>query len=333
MESARRPYGTFENTRSKSGLSGCTAKLPNAWELWSRRDVRFRFREVLDVVSRQWRSEVTFAVAGAVLALLVIIYMGFAINFKVVTVRVAVPVGNATTMTTVQFLQYQGSSSSALLEVLLSTAGVMGSVLTVAFGISQFFIGSIADKYSPRMLVFFRANLKYRAAYALVFVSTVIFVAMLLISPSMNAALSFLVGVAMVVLFVASLIAFLFYYAYIYEVLNPLTFCATVEKMVLRSITVPHDVENGVAAIADSAVKSIVRRGEEENVKAFIDSLANIAEEASRASANGAPAFTRVMDQIERINETAQRERDFEITRHLFLKIRRIGIKVIGSSS
>lgn len=218
------------------------------------------------------------------------------------------------------------------LEIVQAIAAVMAAVFAIAFGLSQFIVPSIADKYSPRMLVLFKREPRYVLAHLLVFFSMFLSVASLLFIESLEGLLRFWMVVALMILFLSGLVAFSFYYSYIYQVADPSRFCSTMKDQVLSSLHDAEFVRNGSAALADSAIKALNRGGENENAKAFLDSLAIIAQELTKKSRENGDdqsiweSINSVLQDIRRINDAAQAKKETSITNELFFKMREIGV-------
>jgi hypothetical protein len=84
-------------------------------------------------------------------------------------------------------------------------------------------------------------------------------------------------------------------------------------------------------ALGDSALKAIIRGGEDENVEKCIDSLKEIANALIKAGQQRTDSFDRVLDQLRRIHDTAQKRGDTSITRYLYLALREIGVELFGT--
>src|SRR5208337_973254 len=151
---------------------------------------------------------------------------------------------------------------SLLSNVLLATSAILGSVFAVAFGFSQFVISRIAREYSPRMLKSFKKSNRYRVAYLLVFFSTIGSVSLLLFSDMLGQTALYLVAAAITVVFAGSLLAFLSYYNYIYQVVDPVSFSQSVEKQIRSSLRDSSYAHDATVALADSAIKATIRGGE-----------------------------------------------------------------------
>jgi hypothetical protein len=223
----------------------------------------------------------------------------------------------------------QSDPKGLLSNVLVSAAAVLGSVFAIVFAFSQFFISNIADKYSPRMLGFFRRNPRYVIPYLLVFFSTITSVVLLLLLDILSQGYLYLTAGTITVTFAVSLLAFLIYHDYIYQVVDPLNFSRIVEKQIRSSLNNSTYAETGATALADSAIKATNRGGEEENVIAFINSLANVAcdsirSRASRETEN--PLFSQVMESLLRIHNAALAKKESNVALHISFKVREINV-------
>jgi hypothetical protein len=244
---------------------------------------------------------------------------------------------------TVNFIGLEKPNSFAIprTDILLGVGTILSAVFAIAFGLSQFVISNIAEKYSPRMLIYFQGNLRYRVAYVLVFSSVLLSVTSLLFIGSWDETFASWMVILEVGLLTISLVAFTFYYSYIYEVVNPIAFSRSVGRSVGRRIpSSPKDVDrlkNGSTALADSAVKAVYR-GEEENVKAVLDALEVLAKSAMAAPSVPPTAprdqtpFEYVLNDISRIHGVASRKHEANITAYIFLKMREMGVSLFDSS-
>jgi len=216
-------------------------------------------------------------------------------------------------------------------SILQTIAGVSATIFAIAFGLSQFVVPSIADKYSPRMLTFFERGRKYLLAYLLLFLLTFLSITLLIFANALvQSFLSVSVVLLITLLFYYSLIASSFYFAYIFEVANPLEFCMSIKSQIIGSLDKRDSVKNGSSALADSAIKALNRGGEEENVKAFLDSLKSIA--IAIMNSDDKSAFEFVLDQLLRVHDTAQRKMETNITSHIFGIMEEIGVLIDKSA-
>jgi hypothetical protein len=241
-------------------------------------------------------------------------------------------VNNPSGNSTVQIIT-RGDAKALLSNILLSTAAVSGSIFAVVFGFSQFVVSNIADKYSPKMVTFFRRNLKYKTAYLLLFFSTIGSVSLLLLLDIANEIYLNLIAGSMAVVFTVSLLAFLYYYDYIYQVVNPPSFSRIVEDQIQSSDNLEF-AQTGSAALADMAIKATNRRGEDENVFAFVDSLANVALHSIKGKSREEPRnplFNQVMESLQKVHEAALAKGDANVTFHISLKVRKIKVALDAS--
>jgi len=236
--------------------------------------------------------------------------------------------GNATL---VVFNPVLRESFISLTDILPSIAAILGTFFAIAFAFSQFVIPNIAEKYSPRMVSFFRRDWRYRYAYSALFLSVVTTSSLLLMTRFPDPYVQTVTGVVVIGAFTPVLIISLVYYAYIYHIVDPLIFYSSVTKQIKASINDVESVDQGSKALGDSALKALIRGGEDENVEKCIDSLKDVAYVlAGGGDQQKADSFDRVLDQLRRIHDAAQKHGDTSITRYLYFTMREIGVKLFG---
>jgi hypothetical protein len=251
------------------------------------------------------------------------IVIGYAvIDFAPVQTRT----GNATQVVFIPVLRV----SYNLADILPSIAAILGTFFAIAFAFSQFVIPDIAEKYSPRMLRFFRSNWRYRYAYSALFLAVVGVSSLLLLTRFPDAYVQTAIGVVVVSAFTPVLILALVYFAYIYHVVDPLRFYSSVTDQIKASVNDLESVDQGSRALGDSALKALIRGGEDENVEKCIDSLREVAGALIARGQQNADFFDTVFDQLRRIHSAAQRHGDTSISRHTYLTIREIGADLFG---
>jgi len=263
----------------------------------------------------------TLVTAGASIALLAGIVFGLLSYFRM------------TVQLSQILIEFKPGAKIPLFDILRTIAGVSATIFAIAFGLSQFVVPSIADKYSPRMLEFFERGRKYWLAYLLIFLSVLFSIAFLAFADALVGTVAFSVFVLIILLFYESLIALSFYFSYVFEVANPLEFCTSIESQIIASLG-SHMVKTGSSALADSAIKALNRGGEEENVKAFLDSLQRIFMaliKPGHVDRESESEF--VLDQIVRVHDTAHKRKETNVTSHIFQIMHNIGEELVGRSA
>jgi hypothetical protein len=226
-----------------------------------------------------------------------------------------------------------GAANSTILDVLPTIATILGTVFSVAFAFSQFVIPRIAEQYSPRILEFFRSDRKYQSAYFFLFISLVATVSLLLFSRILNPFDQTIATAAGTVLFTIVLIIFLWYYAYIYEVVDPLTFLSNLERRLLSPKEKKTNVEKGAKAFADSAIKALMRGGEEDTARAFVNSLGRLVQASLKTDIRPTDHFVdNLLNEMLRVYRAADQAKETSITRRIFILMREMSVTLIESS-
>jgi hypothetical protein len=273
----------------------------------------------MQVNKRAWSSEIVLASVGVVM--IVVVTLGLYLFLGVRSGRIIL--SNSSNVENFP----NPDARSLLSNVLLATSAILGSVFAVAFGFSQFVISRIARDYSPRMLKSFKKSNRYRVAYLLVFFSTIGSVSLLLFPDMLGQTALYLVAAAITVVFAGSLLAFLSYYNYIYQVVDPVSFSQSVERQIRSSLRDSDYALDATVALADSAIKATIRGGEEESVMAFIESLTNVA--FASIPITGTESLTKlVMEGLSRIYAAALAKDDQSITNVIAYKFRKIGLEL-----
>jgi uncharacterized membrane protein len=269
--------------------------------------------------------EIATWVLGLLITILIVLWLNFELVWPPMTS------GNST-LTLPWVRQPDRPGAQILPDILPSVAAVLGTVFSIAFAFSLFIIPNIADRYSPRMVSFFTKSRKYRAAYLGLFIFVVTAISLLLVVRILNSAQSLVVASLTVIMFTLGLVIFLRYYTYIYDVVDPRSFSILVENEITLSLDRVAEAKNGLAALADSAIKALNRGGEVENAKTFIDSLANVTLRIVRAGPNDVPGrelTSHLMEEFSRIHNAAQKKGETTVTRHIYLKMRDIGVELV----
>jgi MFS family permease len=247
----------------------------------------------------------------------------FFAHFKADLVQITVTLGRSEfTLFVPRFTRAEPVVAS--LDALQAVSGLLAAIFSIAFGLSQFIVAGIADRYSPQMLDFFRRSLKYKVPYFVIFTSLVVSIAAFLYVNQLNGYLQFIMATILTTLSAASVVSMSVYYLYLYEIVNPLAFTHYVERLILSSSGRADLSGMGSTALADSAIKAIHRRGEDGHTKSFLDSLARIA-----IAVRSQPVFGSVLDDMIRIQEAATKEQDTKITEYIFSLMQTIGAEIV----
>ncbi|MDY6932485.1 MAG: hypothetical protein SVJ22_11300, partial [Halobacteriota archaeon] len=156
----------------------------------------------------------------------------------------------------------------------------MAAILAITFAISQIIISNLSERYSPYILETYKNDPKTKMVLFGFIIVILASVSLLIINTQISKYYSFLFLLVIFCGFVYSLIIFVDYFNFMFEIINPLEFAS-----ILKEVTIQHiedqeeeEIQNYISSIGDTAIKSL-QRNEERVSNEYIQILHHISEE------------------------------------------------------
>lgn len=162
--------------------------------------------------------------------------------------------------------------------VLITEAGALTTIFAIVFGLSQFLISDVGQRYSPKMVVFLRRSRGYWGPLAIYSVSTVFLVSSLTIVHALDPFFNMAIALASTSLFAVAIAALLRYLHFFRIVADPTSFSEVIVKRLTERLNSADELKEGAIALSDAATKAMLRGGEEETTLSFLSSMEKVLE-------------------------------------------------------
>jgi len=158
---------------------------------------------------------------------------------------------------------------SPLIEV---ATGSLATILAIVFGLSQILVSDATKQYGPRMAEILRTARRYWFAIAVYSIATVTLLSSLALVHA-GAITNLVLALSSIGLFAAMIVILIDYLRFFQDVVDPLRYSKLVANQLTSRLDLTSQLKNGALALADAAMKAIIRGGDQPSPTPFLDRL------------------------------------------------------------
>ncbi len=219
---------------------------------------------------------------------------------------------------------------SPLIEV---ATGSLATILAIVFGLSQILVSDATKQYGPRMAEILRTARRYWFAIAVYSIATVTLLSSLALVHA-GAITNLVLALSSIGLFAAMIVILIDYLRFFQDVVDPLRYSKLVANQLTSRLDLTSQLKNGALALADAAMKAIIRGGEQASSITFLDSLEVVLTTYLKSSSSSQSTKDDVLetyvDQFKRVYKEATSKNETTVTSAVIRHLHRISTELYG---